>query len=324
MDGRAGKRHQGEAPRVVLMLSESWTMVDPRDLRGLVDLATVAERAGIDGVLLGERITLGRKGAQLGVAPNPRDWLGGRNQVVRFPHPSPLHVLSAMASVTSTLRLIAAGLLTPLRHPLVMGKELVTLDLLSRGRLVFMPIAGGHEEEYDALDRPFHQRGELLDEQLEVWERAWRDDMISHHGRHYAIDEMAFEPRPWRSGGPAVWIGGRGLHPRALRRLVRHGSGWFSQLSPSEEELERLRAALVDAGRSPDGLELVTFIGMGTPFPDATSTKPLEPALDAAVPELAKGVTTFVIKPSQYIDDPRQLGDLCREVVVGLQARSPA
>jgi alkanesulfonate monooxygenase SsuD/methylene tetrahydromethanopterin reductase-like flavin-dependent oxidoreductase (luciferase family) len=312
-----------KTPRVVLMLSESWTMIEPRDLRALVELAPVAEQAGIDGVLLGERISHGMKAAEIGVAPNPRDWLGGRNQVVRYPHPSPLHVLSAMAPLTTTLRLVASALLTPFRHPLVLGKELATLDLMSRGRLVVMPIPGAHAQEYEALDRPFHQRGELLDEQLEVWHRAWRDDMVSFHGRHYDIDTMSFEPKPWRPTGPAMWIGGRRLHARALRRLVRHGSGYFPQSSPDEAELERLASALTAAGRSLAELELVAFIGMTTPFSDATSPKPLAPALDAAIADLARGMTTFVIKPSQYIDDPQLLGDFCRDVVTGLRARMP-
>lgn len=312
------------APRLVLMLSEVWTLVDARDLSGLVELAVVAERAGVDGVLVGEHVTLGARTDAMGVAENPRDWVRPGNQQARYPHPHGLHILGAMAAVTSRIRLIASALLTPFRHPLVLGKELATVDLISRGRLVYMPVPGSVREEYDALEVPFHRRGEIFDEQLEIWERAWRDDVLSFHGKHYRFENMAFEPKPWRPEGPTMWIGGNRLHARSLRRLVRYGSGYFPVLPPSAEELERLAAAMSAAGRSTDELELVWFIGQRTAFPDATSPKALAPALDDAVAELKAGIGTFVLKPSQYVDDIDDFGDLCRAAVTGLAERADA
>ena len=320
----ASSRGRVAEPRLVLMLSEAWTMIDPRDLRGLVELAAVAERAGVDGVLVGEHVTLGRIIEAEGVADNPRQWVRPGNRAALYAHPHGLHVLGAMAAVTERIRLIAAALLSPLRHALVIGKELATVDLISRGRLVHMPVPGGIEEEYGALGLPFHERGRMFDEQLEVWDRIWRDDYATYHGSYYSFDEMAMEPKPWRSGGPQIWIGGSRLHPNALRRTVRYACGYFPQMTPSEEEVERLTAALAAAGRSIDDVEVVVFFGQRTDFPGTDSTKSLHAALEDIVPEIARGMNTFVMKPSQYIDDPTQLGDLCRDTINGLRERTAA
>src|SRR5690606_11578448 len=137
--------------RLYAILSENWTMTDPRDLRGFVDHATVLEDAGFTGVMLGEHVTMGPHSDHLGAPENPRDWLKSGNQPPDYPHPSGLHVLSAMAAVTSRLQLLAGAVLAPLRHPLALAKDLSTLDLISRGRLTFIPGVSWQREEYEAL-----------------------------------------------------------------------------------------------------------------------------------------------------------------------------
>jgi len=309
-------------PKLILLLSEGWTMTDPRDLRGLVELAVVAEDAGIDGIMFGEHIVMGPNAGVNGPPENPRDWLAVGNHVPGDPYPNALHLLSAMASVTTRVRLLAAAVLSAFRHPLVLGKELTTLDLVSKGRLIFMPTVSWQKEEYEAQGVPFHLRGKILDEQLEVWQRAWRDENVTFHGEHYNFADVRFEPKPWRPSGPTLWIGATRLHPAALRRIVSYGAGYFPGIPPSRDDLARLRAAMEEAGRSFEELELTMMLGLDTRFADATSTKPLAPALDGARKAISRGFTTFVIKPSQYIDDRNQLGDFCHEALTGLRERA--
>jgi alkanesulfonate monooxygenase SsuD/methylene tetrahydromethanopterin reductase-like flavin-dependent oxidoreductase (luciferase family) len=90
-------------------------MTDPRDLRGLVELAVVAEAGGIDGIMIGEHIVMGPNAGVNGVPDNPREWLAAGNHVPGDPYPSALHLLSAMAAVTSRVRLLAAGVSSPSR-----------------------------------------------------------------------------------------------------------------------------------------------------------------------------------------------------------------
>ena len=154
------------APKLVLILSETWTMTDPRDLRRLVRYAAEAEEAGFDAVMFGEHVVMGPHSDYKGQPDNPRDWSMAGNQSPMFPHPSGLHLLSAISSVTSKISLLAASVISPLRHPLPLAKDLATIDLLAEGRLIVMPTVSWQEEEYAALNTPFHQRGAILDEQL--------------------------------------------------------------------------------------------------------------------------------------------------------------
>lgn len=145
-------------PRLLLVLSENWTMTSPRDLRALVRIAAEAEQAGIDGVMLSEHIVLGPAAGAAGVMANPREYAVPGNQPPDMPWPSSVVLLSAIAAATERLRLVAGAIIAPLRHPLLLAKELGTLDLLSEGRLVVIPTVSWHPDEYAALSVPFHQR----------------------------------------------------------------------------------------------------------------------------------------------------------------------
>jgi alkanesulfonate monooxygenase SsuD/methylene tetrahydromethanopterin reductase-like flavin-dependent oxidoreductase (luciferase family) len=300
-----------------MLMSEIWTMTDPRDLSALVDLAVEAEAAGVDTVMIGEHVVLGAHSDVNGTPENPRDWLAEGNHPQTFPHPSGLILLSAIASRTERVRLLAAAVVAPLRHPLVLAKEFLTLDLLAKGRLVVLPNVSWQQEEYEALGVPFHKRGAILDEQLEIWERVWRDSPVSYEGEHFSFADVYVEPKAYRPTGPELWIGGRSLHGPALRRTVRYANGLFLIQPPSEDELARLDAALQEAGRSLDSIELAAIVGGG--FTGADDVLPMSAFLDPARELVERGFTSFMIKPSQYIDDPAEFSDFAREAVTRLQ-----
>jgi probable F420-dependent oxidoreductase len=300
-------------PRMVLILSENWTMTSGRDLGSLVRWAREAEAEGFDSVMISEHVVLGPDSGAAGVMPNPRMYALPGNQDPATPWPSSLVLLSAIAAVTSTIRLVASAVLAPLRHPLLLARELGTLDLLSGGRLVVQPSVSWSRDEYRALGVPFARRGEILDEQLEIWRRVYAGSPASFHGRHFDFDDVYLEPAASRPDGPRLWFGGESLHRRLLGRLVRHGHGWNPLGPPAPEELDRLRTALRDAGRDPDDLELIG--GTRAVFPDETSVADLDRAMDALPEQLAQGFTTFCVKPSQFTDDPHGVAALCRRVM---------
>ncbi len=301
------------SPKLVLVLSENWTLVPPRDLRALVRFAAEAEDAGFDGVMVSEHVVLGRGSDAGGVPSNPREYALPGNQDPATPWPSSLLLLSAIAAATVRLRLIAGAVIAPLRHPLLLAKELATLDLLAEGRLVVQPTVSWHRAEYEALGVPFEARGELLDEHLAAWEALWRQTPASFEGSRYSFAEVYFEPKPYRAGGPRLWFGGSSLHDHLLQRIVRYGHGFNPLGRVTEEDLARLRAAMTAAGRAPGDLELVG--GTRATFPDSASVADLGQALESIPAQLAQGFTTFCFKPSQFTDDPTQVGPLCREVV---------
>ncbi|MGH2888415.1 MAG: LLM class flavin-dependent oxidoreductase, partial [Solirubrobacteraceae bacterium] len=166
-------------PRLVLVLSENWTMTSPRDLRALVRIAQEAEDAGIDGVMLSEHIVLGESAGAGGRPDNPRDYAAPGNQDPDTPWPDSVVLMSAIAAATTRVRVIGAAIIAPLRHPLLLAHQLATLDLLAEGRLVVQPTVSWHRDEYEALGVPFERRGELLDEHLEAWRALWRPGPVS-------------------------------------------------------------------------------------------------------------------------------------------------
>jgi probable F420-dependent oxidoreductase len=306
------------SPKLILVLSENWTLTPPRDLKALVRMAVEAEAAGVDGVMVSEHVVLGPGADANGLPENPRDYALVGNQDPATPWPNSIVLLAAIAAATTRLRLIASAIIAPLRHPLLLAKELATLDLLAEGRLVVQPTVSWHRPEYDALGVPFGQRGALLDEHLAAWQVLWRDTPASYEGRHYRFQDVYLEPKPCRPEGPVLWFGGQSLHERLLTRLVAYGKGFNPLGSPGPGELERLRAALAAAGRRPDELELVG--GMRGRFPDAHSVAHLGEALEAIPAQLAAGFTSFCFKPSQFVDDPSQVPALCEEVVARVSA----
>ena len=220
---------------------------------------------------------------------------------------------SAIASATTNLRIALAAVIYPLRHPLLLAKQLATLDLLSEGRLVVQPTVSWHEQEYEALGVPFHRRGAILDEQLDAMATAWRDTPATLAGEHFSFADVYLEPKPFRPEGPRMWFGGQSLHPALLRRLVRYGCGFHPFGSPTAAELEQLRAALAEAGRDAAELELVG--GIRGAFADETSTADLARAADAIPGQIAQGYTSICFKPSMFTDDVNEVGPLCREFV---------
>jgi alkanesulfonate monooxygenase SsuD/methylene tetrahydromethanopterin reductase-like flavin-dependent oxidoreductase (luciferase family) len=301
-------------PRLVLILSENWTLVPARDLGALVRMAVEAEAAGFDAAMVSEHVVLGPGADANGVPENPRDYALPGNQDPSTPWPDALTLLSAVASATTALRLVASSIIAPLRHPLLLAKQLATLDLLSEGRLVVQPTVSWHRPEYEAHAVPF----ELLDEHLVAWRVLWGDTPASFEGRHYRFSDVSSEPKPFRPEGPTLWFGGQTMHERLLRRLVEFGSGFNPLGRPRYEDLEQLRSALIAAGRDPAELEMVG--GTRGRFPDAESVADLGEALASIPEQLDHGFSTICIKPSQFIDDPNQIGRFCRDVVERVDA----
>jgi len=299
--------------KLVLVLTENWTMLPGTDLQGVVRMAREAEEAGIDAVMLSEHVVLGPDAGAAGLMDNPRDWAYPGNQDPATPWPSSLILLGAIAAVTTTLRLVAGAVIAPLRHPLLLAKELATLDQLSQGRLVVIPTVSWSRDEYAALGVPFGRRGALLDEHLAAWEQVYARTPASFDGAHYRFRDVYLEPKAFRPGGPRLWFGGQRLHPALLRRLVRYGHGFNPLGRPQAGELQALRAAMAAAGRDPGEMEMVG--GIRGAFPSSNTTADLREAMESLPGQWEQGFTTICVKPSMFIDEPRELPAFCREAM---------
>jgi probable F420-dependent oxidoreductase len=316
--GLGGSRRRADVglstpPRIVLVLSENWTIVDPGSPAGLVEMARIAEDAGIDAVMLSEHVVLGSSAGERGVMGNPRDYAMPGNQDPSMPWPDSISLAAAISAATSTIRIALAAIIAPLRHPLLLAKQLATLDLLSSGRLVVQPTVSWHEPEYQALQVPFEERGSRLDEHLDAWSRLWAGSPASFEGSHYRFEDVYLEPKPTRSQGPHIWIGGSTTHPAVVRRLVEHGDGFHPLGQPSDDELEGLRDSFRGAGRDPNDLEWVG--GVRGRFPDEHSPADLDEALEQIPQQVSRGFGSICIKPSQFIDSVGELPRFCSYVM---------
>jgi alkanesulfonate monooxygenase SsuD/methylene tetrahydromethanopterin reductase-like flavin-dependent oxidoreductase (luciferase family) len=175
-----------------------------------------------------------------------------------------------------------------------------------------------HRDEYAALGVPFERRGEILDEQLEIWAKAWRGSPVTHEGNHVSFGKIWIEPQPARPGGPLLWFGGSSLHPRLIARLVRYGNGFNPLGAVPDSDLARLTAALTAAGRDPGELEYVG--GTRGTFAGPDDVADLDRALAAIPGQVARGFTTICVKPSQFIDSTAEIGPFCRELVARVAA----
>ena len=114
-------------------------------------------------------------------------------------------------------------------------------------------------EEFNALNAPFHERGAVSDEQLEIAQQLWGTDRSHFHGRYYRFEEVAFYPKPFQSPRIPIWVGGEGV--RAQRRAASFGDAWFPyfvKITARElaSRFENVRRWAVEAGRDADQIRL--------------------------------------------------------------------
>src|SRR5215213_2654377 len=180
----------------------------------VLELARAIEDAGYDEIDLFEHVTVGH--------PIP-----GRSES-REAAPEllePLVTLGAISAVTHRIRLGTGILVLPQRQPVLVAKQVSTLDVLSNGRVRLGVGVGWQEAEYDALEEDFNDRGRRMDEAVALLRAYWRDETIDFPGRYYSSTAMALEPKPPQGAALPIWIGG--TSPAALRRVGQLGDGWM-------------------------------------------------------------------------------------------------
>ncbi|MAE95763.1 MAG: F420-dependent oxidoreductase [Deltaproteobacteria bacterium] len=300
-------------PELTIMLSELDTLIKPEEERLVLDFARQAEDAGYGGIHIIDHVVMGPSSCYNGPPDNPRAlrWVG--NQAPDQHMPSQIVMMSAIAAVTQTIRLNATATLAPLRHPLLNAKQWATLDLISGGRVTILPIGGWQAEEYEAFGIPHKERGRRLDEQLEIMRLVWTETPASYHGEFYEFDDIYVMPKPIQPGGPEILIGGDRLTDKVISRIVKYGSGYTVLEPPSPERLAVLEEEMKKAGRSvsefPTGGMLIAL------FDDPTQCANLERSIETfAAPLVERGVDRITLKPSQFIDDPKEMPAFLKKV----------
>ena len=172
-------------------------------------------------------------------------------------------VLSYAAAVTTRIKLVPSTLILPLRHPTMMAKELISLDILSKGRLIAsFGIGGDYPREFHACGVPMNERGRRANEGIEIIRKYWSGGRFDHDGRIFQLQDVDMLPGPCQKGGPPLWICGRS--DPAMKRAARYGDGWQPYMYTAEllaESVDKVNGFADEIGRKlPDGFAFTTFM----------------------------------------------------------------
>jgi probable F420-dependent oxidoreductase len=184
----------------------------------------------------------------------------------QVPMPDPLIWLAYIAALTSTIHLGTAILVLPQRNPVVVAKEVATLDILSGGRVELGVGAGWLKEEFDQLGTPFAGRGRRLEAYVAAMRALWAEDEATVASEFVTLTRAVCSPRPNR----VVPIHVGGDSDAAARRAGRIGDGYFPGAHDLVGRLAVMRAAAEEADRDPSAIEVTA--GTMTLGPDAFET----------------------------------------------------
>ncbi len=196
------------------------------------EVAQHAEASGLDSLWTGEHVVL----------PEPRQAPSPADPEFAMLHPST--ILAYVAGVTHSIRLGTGIVLIAQRNPVVLAKEMASLDVVSNGRLLLGIGAGYLHQEFDALGVPFNERGARTDEYVHAMRSLWNDDRPSFKGKFVSFDNVRAEPRPVQVGGPPIIVGGSSN--AAIRRTVEYAQGWYGfalNVDQTRDVLRRLQEA---------------------------------------------------------------------------------
>src|SRR5919109_4149464 len=159
----------------------------PERARGIKEFARTVEDLGFDSLFITDHLLVGKRFYSV-------NWL------------EPILSLAVAAGVTERVRLGTSILIMPLRNPVLLAKELATLQFLSDNRMILGAGVGWNEAEYDAIGVRKSERGKRTDEMLDIMIPLLEGETVTYHGRYYSIDDVLLEPRSSRR--PEIWIGG--------------------------------------------------------------------------------------------------------------------
>lgn len=192
-----------------------------------------------------------------------------------------LEMMAAVAAVTEKVKLGTNVLQVPLYHPVVLARMLLTIDHLSRGRLILGAGVGWIPKEFGNTGVPFKERGGRTEEALAILKRLWTEEEVTFEGKYYSIREVRLAPKPVQQPHPKILIGGGykgdqrgapdaaargGWNEKVISRIARYGDGWLPGGDPPgpvlAEGVERIEAAAREMGRTiKDGEFEVTVAG---------------------------------------------------------------
>jgi alkanesulfonate monooxygenase len=295
------------------------------DIHALVDYGVRMEQLGFDSLWVWDHVLLG-------VEPN-------------FPIIEALTLLTAVAARTTKIKLGTGILVLPLRNPVMLAKQLSSMDLLSDGRLILGMASGWYKREFDAVGVPFEKRGKIMDENLDILTRLWTEDMVKGDFMYHKIPAGVMYPKPAQKPRPPLLIGG--YVDRVLKRAALSGDGWLTYFYTAEsfaKSWTKIRDFAKEGGKDPDTLlngsqlpirigksraavegEMMEWLGKEWDYAawsESTKDSAVLGTVDECVEQLkahiAAGVQKLIFVPYRY--EMEQIEIIAREIIPRLKA----
>ena len=220
----------------------------------------------------------------------------------------PFVALARASAVTTTIKLGTGICLVPERNPLLLAKEVATLDHFSGGRFIFGIGAGWLREETEIMGGDFPHRWTQTRDAVLAMKELWTKEEAEYHGTHYDFPPVRSYPKPAQKPHPPVFLGGRARN--AFKRVVEWGDGWMPS-NASLDEIKRGRETLNDlakqAGRDPGSIQVMAF-GESGEFRDPEAIKDLE--------EAGANLMTIWLDNTEGTQALREMEEIARKVLV--------
>ncbi len=274
----------------------------------VLSMAQLAEEQGFESVWAADHVIMPTRIS----TPYPYSKSGEYVADPKGAHLEPFTILSFVAGCTRRIRLGFTVIVAPYRNPIVTGKMMASLDVLSNGRLIVGVGAGWLEEEFQALEVPFAKRWARTEEHIRIWKELWTAEEPQFDGQFYHFSEVQCRPQPLQKPHPPITIGGRGK--ASFKRVVSLGDGWqvvsehpddvYSTEGDLAKDLATLKQMSEQAGRDFQTIEITAVIIAGT--------------AEGVLRDIAQyeriGVSRLLLDFPSLVSDPQEMAAILEKV----------
>ncbi|HIM62600.1 MAG TPA: LLM class F420-dependent oxidoreductase [Dehalococcoidia bacterium] len=207
----------------------------------------------------------------------------------------PYIALARASGATSKIMLGTGITLVPERNPLLLAKEIASLDRFSGGRFLFGIGTGWLKEETEMMGGDFEHRWTQTREAIEAMKELWTKDEAEYHGRYFDFPLVKSYPKPLQKPYPPIILGG--MAKNVLRRVVAHADGWLpNRVTPAdvEESRKKLDAMAAEAGRDPKSITISVYGQL--------------PERDIVHSLLNAGADRVVVRP-EHVETEKEMGE---------------
>jgi len=275
-------------------------------INSIIEVAEIADQIGIDQIVFTDHVIMS--------ANTHRYPFGSFPMPPEYPWFEPITLMAAVAGRTHRIRLATGILITPLRPPVLLAKQLATLDQLSCGRVDLGVGVGWQPEEYESQGLDFDQRWGLLEDGLEAMQALWREAPVSVHNNSVHFDQLYSQPFPYQKTIP-IWFG---VAPTAKQaeRIAKYGEGWIPIKTQPEfvrDGKAMIAEAFMAAGRHPAEIKIRAHAAMD--FSANNGKADWQKAVDSAYALVDAGASTIEFELAPFLTNVKQVDALLRAMV---------